>query len=120
MEFLYTGLYTINSRLTISGNTSDILDSISKMRAELIVTNGVRFLNTPADGGTVEESLQYPWFNYTVQGDSMVSVEVETTLEVLTIGTQNAFTLSINNQGEDFTGVELPQDKSVLRITKHR
>jgi len=120
MEFLYTGLYTINSRLTISGNTSDILDSISKMRAEITVTNGVRFLNSPATGGTVEESLQYPWFNYTVQGDSIVSVEVETTLEVLTIGTQNAFTLSINNQGEDFTGVELPQDKSVLRITKHR
>ena len=120
MEFLQPGLYTIKSTLAISGIDAATHSSIAKMRAEITVTDGTQLQNSPALGGTVISSIPYHWVNFTEVGAQTVYEVVEATIEISTIGVNNAVTLSINNQGESFVGIELPQNNSVLRITKHR
>ena len=120
MQFLRKGLYTVRSTIALLGESSAVLDAISKMRGVITVTNGIRGIANPALGGIVNQSLQFPYFDYTVSSTSLVHLILEATINVDTPGTLDAFTISINNQGESFTDVQFPQDSSVLRITKHK
>jgi len=120
LSFLSKGLYTIRATLAIQGVDVDATNAISKMKAQITSSNGLGSLTSPATGGVLKQSLQFPYFDFTVSDVSLSHVTVEATIDVETIGVQNGITLSINNGGELFTNVELPQDKSVLRITKHR
>jgi len=119
LAFLSTGLYTISATLAIQGSDVGSTDSISKMRAQITMSNGVGSLAFPAPGGTIKQSLQFPYYDFAVCEATIAHVKLELTIEVVTVGTENGITLSISKESGDFANIDFP-DNSILRITKHR